>query len=119
MGSVSVDELAKNASGFITTDVSVTRQPDHPDRDVLIFGTQDEDGQAFLVALEAGLPPNKPRLLWSLNVSGPRRAPGRVSQWTIGQQIASVAIPAEGKWQYGLVVSVVEGLLWVNACQMY
>jgi len=109
--------------GQITSYVGVARQAQHTDRDVLVFGTQDDDGQAYLVALEAGLPPVKPRLLWYLNMSGPRRVPGRPSQWVIGGQIASVAFSPhrdrDDEMQYGLAVSVVEGLAWVNASQVY
>jgi len=122
LAGIILDEVVgvNNSLGVITTDLHVTRQPDHPDRDVLVFGTQDTQGQAHLVALEVGLPPVKPRVLWSMNVSGEKRAPGRVSQWTIGSQISSfVTVKGEDKAVYGLVVSVVESLLWVNANQVY
>ena len=83
----------------------VTRRADFPALDVLVLATQDTRGHAFLLALEAGLPPHKPRLLWSHDVSGGSEV---TSRWRVSGQVASVALTSDGGWEYGLAVSVVE-----------
>ena len=78
----------------------VTRQPGHPDTDVLLFATQS-NLRAYVLAVEAG-PGSKPRLLWSVDVSGPDR-----SQWSADGQLAPLTFDSDrGSCQFGVGVMV-------------
>ena len=89
----------------------VTRQSRQSDTDVLLFATQNSTGHAHIVAVEApGMTAGHkaPRLMWCVDVSGPKRPEVTDQRWLVSGQLANSYILGTQDKKFGVVVSVIE-----------
>jgi len=104
---IELAQLAPNMPCHITSKLSVSRQLEHPDRDVLVFGVQDSKRHAHVMAVEVDASLN-PRVLWSVNMTSVRPDTPTDTEWLPTGQLASVTQFTGSEYRFGVVVSVVE-----------